>query len=65
VIARPGSAIKSRLAPAAVRFARYRLSSREARLLPLAAPPAWLYMRAPLNFSSSSAIRAGGLHSGR
>jgi nicotinate-nucleotide adenylyltransferase len=57
VIARPGSAIKSRLAPAAVRFARYRVHSRQARLLAGRAAPAWLYMRAPLNFSSSTAIR--------
>jgi nicotinate-nucleotide adenylyltransferase len=58
VIARPGAAIKSRFAPAAVRFAHRRIHSREGRLLALRAPPAWLYMRAPLNFSSSTAIRA-------
>jgi nicotinate-nucleotide adenylyltransferase len=58
VVARPGSAIKSRLAPAAIRFAHRRLHSREAPLLARRAPPAWLYMRAPLNFSSSTAIRA-------
>ncbi len=65
VIARPGSAIRSRLAPAAVRFAPYRRHSREARLLPLAPAPAWLYMRVPLNFSASSAIRAKDKHWGR
>ena len=59
VIARPGSAVRSRLAPAAVRFARYRLHSRQARRLAQTPAPAWLYMREPLNFSSSSAIRAG------
>jgi nicotinate-nucleotide adenylyltransferase len=58
VIARPVSAVKSRLAPAAVRFAHQRLSSREGALLARRKPPAWLYMRAPLNYSSSSAIRA-------
>jgi nicotinate-nucleotide adenylyltransferase len=58
VIARPKSAIKSRLAPAAVRFAHRRLHSRAGPLLARRATPAWLYMRAPLNFSSSSAIRA-------
>lgn len=58
VIARPGSAIKSRLAPAAVRFSRYRLHSRQTRRLALTPPPAWLYMREPLNFNSSTAIRA-------
>jgi nicotinate-nucleotide adenylyltransferase len=58
VIARPGSAIRSRLAPAAVRYAGRRLHSRQARRLALTPAPAWLYMREPLNFSSSSAIRA-------
>ncbi len=58
VIARPLSAIKSRFAPAAIRFAHRRLHSREGPLLARRGPPAWLYMRAPLNFSSSSAIRA-------
>jgi nicotinate-nucleotide adenylyltransferase len=58
VIARPGSALKSRLAPAASRFSPYRLHSRQARLLAITPAPAWLYMREPFNFSSSSAIRA-------
>ena len=65
VIARPGSAIKSRLAPAAVRFSRFRLHSRQARGLALTPAPAWLYMRVPLNFSASSAIRAKLGQSGR
>jgi nicotinate-nucleotide adenylyltransferase len=65
VIARPGSALKSRLAPAATRFSPYRLPSRQARLLALTAAPAWLYMREPLNFSSSSAIRAKDSQEGR
>jgi nicotinate-nucleotide adenylyltransferase len=58
VIARPGAEIRSRFAPAAVRFARSRLSSREAGRLALAAPPAWVYLSAPLNFNSSTALRA-------
>ncbi len=58
VIARPGSLLESRAAPAARRFAPYRVSSREARLLPLMAAPAWSYLRAPLNPSSSTALRA-------
>ncbi len=58
VIARPGAEVKSRSAPAARRFARYRLSSREAPRLADHAPPAWLYLRAPLNFASSTALRA-------
>ena len=58
VVARPGAEVKSRSAPAARRFASARLSSREASLLPLCAPPAWLYLRAPFNFASSTALRA-------
>jgi len=59
VVARPGSLLESRAAPAARRFAGYRVSSREARLLPGLPAPAWTYLRAPLNSRSSSAIRAG------
>jgi nicotinate-nucleotide adenylyltransferase len=59
VIARPGSLLESRAAPAARRFAGFRVSSREARLLPQMAAPAWTYLRAPLNPSSSTALRAG------
>jgi nicotinate-nucleotide adenylyltransferase len=58
VIARPGAEVKSRSAPAARRFAYARLSSREAPRLADHAPPAWLYLRAPLNFASSTALRA-------
>jgi nicotinate-nucleotide adenylyltransferase len=63
VIARPGASLKSRLAPAARRFASARLSSRQSRLLASATPPAWLYIRAPLNPASSTAIRATARHS--
>lgn len=58
VIARPGAELKSRSAPAARRFAFARLSSREARTLAGRAAPAWLYLRAPFNFASSTALRA-------
>lgn len=60
VIARPGSLLESRSAPAARRFAGFRVASREARLLPGLPAPAWTYLRAPLNTRSSSAIRAEG-----
>ncbi|MBU1345663.1 MAG: nicotinate-nucleotide adenylyltransferase [Alphaproteobacteria bacterium] len=60
VVARPGSLLESRAAPAARRFAGDRVSSREARLLPLMAAPAWTYLTAPLNPSSSTALRAVG-----
>jgi nicotinate-nucleotide adenylyltransferase len=58
VIARPGAEMKSRSSPAARRFAHARLSSREATRLALHRPPAWLYIRAPFNFASSTALRA-------
>jgi nicotinate-nucleotide adenylyltransferase len=59
VIARPGGAqLKSRSSPPARRFAFARLSSREAPRLADHAAPAWLYLRAPLNFASSTALRA-------
>jgi len=57
VIARPGATLSSRLAPAAQRFAAARRSSGDARGLPFRTPPAWLYLRAPLNAASSSALR--------
>ena len=58
VIARPGSLLESRAAPAARRFAGHRVSSNEARLLPTMAAPAWTYLTAPLNPSSSTVLRA-------
>jgi nicotinate-nucleotide adenylyltransferase len=58
VVARPGSLLESRAAPAARRFAGHRVSSREARLLAHMQAPAWTYLRAPLNPTSSTALRA-------
>ncbi|MHC3127541.1 nicotinic acid mononucleotide adenylyltransferase [Brevundimonas sp. GN22] len=58
VIARPGSLLDSRSAPAAVRFGRNRIPSNEAGLLPSLQAPAWTYIVAPLNPRSSTAIRA-------
>jgi nicotinate-nucleotide adenylyltransferase len=58
VIARPGAEMKSRSSPAARRFAFARLSSRESPGLALRAAPAWVYIRAPFNFASSTALRA-------
>lgn len=56
VVSRPGS-FRSRLGPAAKRFAHARLSSRSAGILPQAIPPAWVYLRGPFNYASSTAIR--------
>jgi nicotinate-nucleotide adenylyltransferase len=57
VVARPGWAMQGRLGLAARRFARARRPASEARRLALATPPAWIYLTAPLNFASSTAIR--------
>lgn len=62
VVARPGAqtgrVIEARFAPAARRFARARAPSRVAPRLAFARPPAWTYLRAPLNPASSTALRA-------
>ncbi len=58
VIARPGSLLDSRTAPAAARFADARLPPAQARLLPDLEAPAWTYLTAPLNHRSSTALRA-------
>lgn len=57
VVARPGSTLKSRTSPAAVRFARSRLPATAAPTLPCRRPPAWVYLEVRLNFSSSTALR--------
>jgi len=58
VIARPGSELDSRTAPAAARFAAARVPASKARLLPDLEAPAWTYLTAPLNPRSSTALRA-------
>jgi nicotinate-nucleotide adenylyltransferase len=58
VVARPGAEARSRYAPVARRFAHARLPSRQARLLPFMAPPAWCFLRAPLHPASSTELRA-------
>ena len=57
VVSRPGSGVKSRLSPAARRFAGARVPPERARRLADAAPPAWTFLTAPLNFQSSTALR--------
>ena len=59
VVTRPGAAIRSRLAPAARRFAHARLPSSRATRLAFARAPAWTFLRAPWSFASSTALRAG------
>jgi nicotinate-nucleotide adenylyltransferase len=57
VVSRPWIALKSRFAPAARRFARFRISSAQAATLPGSTPPAWVFLRGPLNFQSSTHLR--------
>jgi nicotinate-nucleotide adenylyltransferase len=57
VVSRPHEALRSRFSPAARRFAFARLPSRAASALPCRQPPAWVYLSAPLNFTSSTALR--------
>lgn len=65
VVARPGSLLDSRTAPAAARFASARLSPERARLLPDCEAPCWTYLTAPLNPQSSTALRrAAAAHDG-
>jgi nicotinate-nucleotide adenylyltransferase len=58
VIARPGSLLDSRTAPAAARFAAARIPAERSRLLADLDAPAWTYLTAPLNPRSSTALRA-------
>ncbi len=57
VVSRPWISLKSRSSPAARRFARNRRPSTQARGLPDTVPPAWVFLRGPLNFQSSTALR--------
>jgi len=57
VISRPGGSVEGRLSPVARRFAAARLPSGAARRLATAAPPAWIYLGAPLNPASSTVVR--------
>lgn len=65
VVARPGPRLNGRMAIAAHRFAHARVRSARARGLALMAPPAWVYLRARLNFASSTALRARLAHKPR
>lgn len=54
---RPEWRLAALASPAAQALARFRLDDRRARLLPLADPPAWVYLTLPLSPESSSKIR--------
>jgi len=57
VVSRPWIALKSRFSPAARRFAPFRVPSAQAMLLPTMPAPAWVFLRGPLNFQSSTMLR--------
>ena len=57
VVSRPWISLRSRFSPAARRFARFRRSSHQAVGVPGSDPPAWVFLRGPLNFQSSTALR--------
>lgn len=57
VVSRPWAALKSRTSPAAKRFRHGRHPARRAKLLANQAAPAWVYLRGPFNFASSTALR--------
>ena len=57
VVARPGFEIAARQSPFAKQLGRYRLRSHAALALPRRDAPAWVYLPAPLNPISSTAIR--------
>lgn len=57
VVSRPWAALKSRSSPAARRFAHARRADSQAPLLANEASPAWVYLRGPFNFTSSTALR--------
>lgn len=60
VVARPGSLLDSLTAPAAARFAPYRIPAAQAGLMASLKAPSWTYLTGPLNPRSSTAIRANG-----
>jgi nicotinate-nucleotide adenylyltransferase len=60
VVARSGASLKSRLSPAAQQFRDRRVDCAHAGALLEMSPPAWLYLTARLDPTSSTALRARG-----
>ena len=57
IVSRPGETLRGLFAPMPRIFAGWRIPEVAARRLPLARPPAWVYLSEPLNCSSSSVLR--------
>ncbi|MEM9967591.1 MAG: nicotinate-nucleotide adenylyltransferase [Pseudomonadota bacterium] len=60
VLARPGQRISARMSRAATLYAPYRISGRQAALLPRSAAPSWCFVNVPMTKTSSTQIRAQG-----
>ncbi|MEM1106812.1 MAG: nicotinate-nucleotide adenylyltransferase [Pseudomonadota bacterium] len=58
IVARPGSSPRAGLSVFAQRYRAARLPEYAARALPTRVPPAWVYLKAPLQDISSSWLRA-------
>lgn len=57
VVARPSAGSRTRFSKFASTFAAARYDETDARLLPFAKPPAWVYLTAPWHPASSTALR--------
>ncbi|WP_233349047.1 nicotinate (nicotinamide) nucleotide adenylyltransferase [Henriciella marina] len=57
VVSRPNAGPRALRSPFARRYAANRLPERDAALLPFEAPPAWVYLKAPFDPSSSTQLR--------
>ncbi|MEM6848717.1 MAG: nicotinate-nucleotide adenylyltransferase [Pseudomonadota bacterium] len=60
VIDRPGASLRALSSPAALAFARYRQPEHWAKRLARADAPAWVFLHAPLEPTSSTALRGAG-----
>ncbi|WP_114966234.1 nicotinate-nucleotide adenylyltransferase [Alkalilacustris brevis] len=60
VFARPGARVRARRSKAALRFAQDRVKARDAGMLALHRPPAWVFLNVPMRDISSTGLRAGG-----
>jgi len=58
VVARPGATTRGPLSKAGRALARWRLPESDARALTRQLVPAWVFLHAPLDHTSSTALRA-------
>ena len=60
VVSRPGASIRALHSPFSNRYAASRLRERDAPLLPETRTPAWVYLKAPFDRTSSTQLRSPG-----